>query len=87
MIEPTLKQLEAIAALSSDKSFLLLISWIKESADELMKNSVTVKEELQIRWNQGRLQNMNDILSTIDEVFTLLEAHKNYVPSGMNPDI
>lgn len=87
MIQPTLKQLEAISALSSDPRFLVFIDWIRESENMIMRGNLNIKEELQLRWNQGKLQNMNDILKAIEEVFILLEAHKNYAPVGVNPDI
>lgn len=87
MIQPTLKQLESISALSSDSNFILFTDWLKESEYAIMRGNITTKEELQLRWNQGRLQNLNDILRAIEEVFILLEAHKNYAPVGVNPDI
>ena len=87
MIQPSLKVLEAIAALTSDQSFIHFVNWIRESEFIIIRTNINAKEELQLRWNQGKLQNMNDILKTIEEVFILLEAHKQYVPSGANPDI
>jgi hypothetical protein len=87
MIQPSLKQLEAISALSSNPNFSIFIEWIRESEHVTMRSSLNIKEELQLRWNQGKLQNMNDILKAIEEVFILLEAHKNYAPVGTNPDI
>jgi hypothetical protein len=87
MIQASQKTLEAIAALSTDEAFLLFVRWIEDSGKDLMHSNINVKDELQLRWNQGKLQNMNDILEAVSEVHTLLMAYKDYVPSGMNPDI
>jgi hypothetical protein len=87
MIQASQKTLEAIAALSTDEAFLLFVRWIEDSGKDLMHSNINVKDELQLRWNQGKLQNMNDILEAVSEVHTLLMAYKDYVPSGTNPDI
>jgi hypothetical protein len=87
MIQPTQPVLESIAVLIYNNDFKKIVAWIRESEAIITKNNITVADELQLRWNQGKLQNMNDILRAIDEVLVLLEAHRLYVPSGTNPDI
>jgi hypothetical protein len=87
MIQPTQPVLESIAALIYNNDFKKIVAWIRESEAIITKNNITVADELQLRWNQGKLQNMNDILRAVDEVLILLEAYRQYTPSGTNPDI
>jgi hypothetical protein len=87
MIQPTQPVLESIAVLIYNNDFKKIVAWIRESEAIITKNNITVADELQLRWNQGKLQNMNDILRAVDEVLILLEAYRQYTPSGTNPDI
>jgi hypothetical protein len=87
MIKPTEQVLQSIAELVHNSDFINVANWVRESVSVVSRSNVTVVDELQFRWNQGKLQNMNDILRSIDEVFILLELYKQYAPPGPNPDI
>lgn len=87
MIKPTEQVLQSIGELIHNSDFLNVVEWMRESVNVVSRSNMTVADELQFRWNQGKLQNMNDFLRAVDEVFILLEMYKKYSPSGPNPDI
>ena len=87
MIRPSQSVLEAIAVMKLTPEFTIFMEWFIATRQVLQNNNNTMKDDLQLRWNQGKIQNITDIIDAIDNVFVLLDAYKEYQPSGINPDI
>lgn len=62
MIKPDINTLKSLAALEGDKHF---INWLKESITHEMGDALHTKDDVLLRWSQGRSQNLREILETV----------------------
>lgn len=63
-VQPTRQQIEACARLKFNEAEF--VNMLKQRIDEYHSNMVTQREELQLRWAQGRLQETKALLDLIE---------------------
>ena len=71
--------LKAAAHLRADPSFQRILSWIEVCEGYLKNRMTTVKDELQVRWDQGGTQVLSSIsenLKNARDRLTQQESHK-----------
>ena len=56
------KTLEATARLFIDKNFLVFLAYLESEGKRIAKLNKAVLEETAVRWNQGCLQCLDDLL-------------------------
>lgn len=64
--------LQAFVALESDRDFQVIKAWLVERREKARSNE-GIKDDVLMRWQQGRAQELNDIIeamSTAREVLT-----------------
>lgn len=72
-------ELEAIIAINSNPDFQTFLGIIKDSAYELAIKSSSITDEIQLRWNQGKTQELLDILKKIRDASGDLEYLRKQV--------
>jgi hypothetical protein len=58
-------ELEAVIRINANPDFQIFTGIIKDSAYELAIKNSNIQDETQLRWNQGRTQELLDILKKI----------------------
>ena len=58
--------LKAAAHLRADPSFQRILSWVEQCERFLKNRMTTVKDELQVRWDQGGTQVLSSISETLN---------------------
>ena len=66
-------ELESLVSISGNIDFIAFINILKETAHEIAIKNSSVIEEVQFRWNQGRIQEILDILKKIRDASEELE--------------
>ncbi len=71
------RELEAINRMHGLEDFQTFITILKDSATELSLLNSKVESDVQTRWNQGKVQELLDILKKIDDTtYNLERIHK-----------
>ncbi len=63
--KPDRQLLVALSALESDPNFQLVLNWLFSSQEELYKNTSYIKDEVLVRWNQGAVQAVIEIIEVV----------------------
>lgn len=63
---PDQKVLVALAALQGNSQFETVRDWLKESLQDLYMSSVSTRDEVLSRWNQGAAQAVSELLEKAD---------------------
>jgi C4-dicarboxylate transporter len=72
-------ELEALVSISGNIDFITFTNILKETAHEIAIKNSTIIEEVQFRWNQGRVQEILDILKKIRDAKDELEYTRKQV--------
>jgi len=62
-----IKEVELFIRLSNDPDFREFLSIVKESVLILGTINAKIKDETELRWNQGRMQELLDILKKVSD--------------------
>jgi len=62
-----IKEVELFIRLSNDPDFREFLSIVKESVLMLGTINAKIKDETELRWNQGRMQELLDILKKVSD--------------------
>ncbi len=65
--KPTPQVLNALASLEGNLQFETVRSWMEESLQDLFRGSVSTKDEVLSRWQQGAAQAVEDFLHKAQE--------------------
>ncbi len=63
--KPDRQLLVALSALESDPNFQLVLNWLFSSQEELYQNTSYIKDEVLVRWNQGAVQAVIEIIEVV----------------------
>lgn len=70
--------LRALSSLRYNKDFEVFLEWLRANIADLMKSNSSMKDDILIRWQQGGIQVLVQLLEAIDSVETSLEMLKNH---------
>jgi|15BtaG_2_1085339.scaffolds.fasta_scaffold34846_2 hypothetical protein len=60
------RQIQAIVSLQMSEDFKIFVEWLRTSRDKEQDALTNHKDEILMRWSQGKTQLLNDQLNTID---------------------
>lgn len=60
--KPSLQVLNALASLKGNNQFETILEWMEASRQDLYRNSVSTKDEVLCRWQQGAAQAVSEFL-------------------------
>ena len=81
------KLLESILRLKLSPDFEVFMDWLRKLDLMISRQMSDIKDELQLRWAQGRQQDLRGIIATVNEAFEILEQRKMAAKAGKNPAI
>ena len=64
-MQPDERVIKAIASLKGDPRFMEFINWLTEREGALVRGQRGVENDIHLRWNQGRLQELGVILESV----------------------
>jgi hypothetical protein len=64
---PDQRIFSALASLEGDSNFETIRTWLKDSLQDLYRDSVSTKDDVLSRWQQGAAQAVGDFLSKAEE--------------------
>ena len=74
MLAMTDKQLRSVTTLKGSEQFDDLMEWLKTSMDDIAYNSISIENETQLRWNQGKMQILLDIQTKIEHSGIIIDG-------------
>lgn len=65
--QPTKQTILALAALSGNQDFQVVLEWLRTTLQKLYEDGAYTKDEAQSRWNQGAQQILQEFLLKADK--------------------
>lgn len=69
----TANELEVVLRLSLNEDFIKFMEIIRDSSFMLGVNNSKIKDEVEVRWNQGRMQELLDLIKLVKDCKTDLD--------------
>ena len=67
LTKPDHPTVQALASLKGNQQFETVCQWLRNTLEEIDRDSCVTKDEVQLRWNQGSAQIIRDFLGRSDE--------------------
>ena len=72
LTKPDHPTVQALASLSGNNNFETVRQWLRNTLEEIDRDSCVTKDEVQLRWNQGAAQIIRDFLNRSDEALATI---------------